>query len=195
MSDTKNFSLYQRQKVTKPLIEDTIPEYLDGDRKNAALDFAAYMRANRMKPAWSLTNKWKAVYRGKAICNICISTCDEKGYHRGYYARPGAAASWYINPYLTHMEAYKDIIMSEGLQDLVWNSAFRCVYSGESPSPGVGCSPDKPCAPGGVITVLGKEIEHNCCNHLSLLMWNPDEAALRGIETLLELEKRAREGT
>ena len=193
MAEQKAASLYQQQKVIKPLIEDVIPVYLDGDRNVAAMDFVAYMRDNRMKPTWCLTNKWKATYKGKAICNISISTCNEMGYHRGHYEHPGAPPSWIINPYLTHMDMYKEQVMDEGLQDVVWNHIFRCVYSNETPSFGIGCNPNKPCAPGGNIMVLGKEIMYNCCNHLTIVFWNPDGATIKDIKRLLELEKKARE--
>jgi len=40
MPEPNSVSLYQQQKTVKPLIEDSIPEYLDGDMKKLALDLS-----------------------------------------------------------------------------------------------------------------------------------------------------------
>ena len=46
------------QKKPKPEIENVIPEYLDGDMKKTALDFVAWLRANKMNPVWASANIW-----------------------------------------------------------------------------------------------------------------------------------------
>jgi len=55
MPEQKPLTLAQQQAKDKPLIEDLIPVYLDGDATNRAMDFAAYMRKNKMKPVWAST--------------------------------------------------------------------------------------------------------------------------------------------
>ena len=52
-------SLYQVQKEINPKVEDVISDYLDGEMKRIALDFIAFLRTNKMNPAWTLTNLWK----------------------------------------------------------------------------------------------------------------------------------------
>ena len=47
-----------KQSKTKPKIEEVIPEYLTGDNKQRALDFATWLRTNKMSPAWKITNGW-----------------------------------------------------------------------------------------------------------------------------------------
>ena len=60
---------FKEQKALKLKIEDEIPKFLDGEMKQSALDFIAYMRANKMQPAWLSTNSWKANYKGQNICD------------------------------------------------------------------------------------------------------------------------------
>ena len=54
-------------------IEDEIPHFLDGETKQSALDFAAYMRANRMPLSWQSTNSWKANHKAQNVCVIRLS--------------------------------------------------------------------------------------------------------------------------
>jgi len=182
----------KEQKAIKPKVEDVITEVLDKDMKKTALDFITYMRENKMKPTWYLVNKWKSSYKGKPICNIRISMCDKNGYHRGYYNPANCLPAWVIGLNLTHMDTYKESIMNEDLQDMIWNNAFHCVYSSQSPSPGIGCSPGKSCVPGGKVTILSKEITNLCCGYYAMSIWNPDETAISRIKRLLELERQAR---
>jgi len=193
MPEEKKLTTLQRQKAARPLVEDSIRELLDGETRQTALDFAAWMRENRMKPSWYLINKWKASYKSKTICNLHISWYGKNGFHRGYYDSSGGSVAWYINPCLSHMDMYNEQIKSEGLADFIRDNAFSCVYSGKSPSPGVGCSPGKPCAPGRGVTILDREIENNCCGHFTMLVWNPDQTAVNKVKRLLELEQAARD--
>ena len=93
------------------------------------------------------------------------------------------------------METYKEIIISEELQEIVWNNTGYCVYSERSPYFGMkkapGCSPNKPCRGGNSQVVLGKEIEHICSFGKGFL--NPDETILKGIKKLLIWEKQTRD--
>ena len=188
--ETKKLSLAQQQRITKPLIEDVIPEYLDGDMKKNALNFIAYLRANRMKPLWHGLNTWKANDKGTGLYSIMLCEGDGEGW--GYYGRPRPKIlpSWVVSPWLVHMCEYEESILSEGLQNLIWDNVFYCVHSpGQS---GKGCSSNKGCAGGHDVTILGKEFKGLCrCRpHASVL--DPDEAAIHGIKRLLELERKAR---
>jgi len=96
MPEQKELSLYQQQKAAKPMIEDVIPDYLDGEMRKAALDFVAHMRANKMKPVWYTANSWKAIYKSKCICVIKLRNDDWKN----------AEHSWSVHPYLNYMSRY-----------------------------------------------------------------------------------------
>lgn len=191
MTDRGKESLSRSQMQAKPRIEDVIPDYLGGEKRQAALDFVQFLRANKMSPSWVSANTWKAGYRGKGICGVGIRT-PEGGNNRGYYGRPGGEPSFVIFPALPHMDEYKAQIMEEGLQDIIWNNAFYCVCSAKNRSLGKGCNPNKPCAGGKTITVLGREIENICLGHLVIWVFDPDAAAALGIKRLLELEQKAR---
>jgi len=198
MADEKNLTILQKQQNSKPEIDGFIDDYLDDNLKKTASGFVAWLRENKMTPKWgSSINTWTSVCKGKAICTIQINVWHTNGHHRGYYDdRPGSPPCLVITPRLNNMEASKETLMSEGLQDFIWDNANSCVYSERSPSFGLdkapGCSPGKPCAPGKDVTVLGRVIKNNCCCFV-LSLWNPDEALLSKIKRLLELEKRARE--
>lgn len=198
MPADKPRTILQEQQETKPEIEGFITEYLDADLGKTAFDFVAWLRDKNLPLKWGrYINTWSAVYKGKPICSVRIDVWQTMGHHRGYYDdRLGSPPCLVITPRLANIEAYKETIMNEGLQDYIWDNANSCVYSERSPSYGLkkapGCSPGKPCAPGKDITVLGRVIKHNCCCFV-MSIWNPDEVAMSCVKRLLELEKQARE--
>ena len=183
----KKISLYHQQKEIKPLIEDIINEYLDGDIKNTALDFVAYIRENNMKPVWALTNSWKISYKSKGIFYIRI--CMEKKYN----AYGPIGTSWVITPYFSHIHEYEESIVNEGLHNIICDNVFHCVHSGRSDSSGAGCNPNKSCAGGATKTVFGKELKGLCVSRPLIWFYDPDETAIDCIKRLLELEQNARE--
>ena len=56
----------------KPKIEQIISEYLDGDMKKTALEFAKYMRESQIPLKLCTTNtwRWKALYNGKRFIKV-----------------------------------------------------------------------------------------------------------------------------
>ena len=192
MSEQKNISMYQKQKASNPLIEDMIPEYLDGDMKQSALDFAMWLRENKIKPAWTLTNQWKAICIGKNLCRIGLSPWNP----------PGKNKKWVVTVYIEHIKSYEETIITEALQCFVWDNVYYCVNKPpESPPPEefrqhafvLPCNLWN-CAPGKDITLCGKELTNICRNGNRQHLWfhDPDEASLNCIKRLLELEKQAR---
>jgi len=119
MSEQKPASLYQQQKAIKPLIEDVIPEYLDGNMKTLAPDFTAHMRANKMRPSWTLTNQWKTVCKSKNLCRISLST---------WWNPPKADTRWVVTAYLMHLKNYEETIIHENLQRFLLDNVFYCVH-------------------------------------------------------------------
>jgi len=189
MAKQTKLSPRQRQQAIKPLIEDVIPEYLDGDMRTSAMDFVAHLRANKMPPRWHGLHTWMANYRGKGICSIVLRV------GRGYYGRLGDLPSWLITPCLTHVHEYETLLMNGELRNLLWDNVFYCVHSGRSDSSGEGCNPNKRCAGGRNFTILGKEFKGLCGCRSLMWVWNPDETAIEGIKRLLELEQKARAET
>ena len=205
MQKQKQPSLYQQQKAIKPLIEDMIPDFLDGDMKERALDFAQYLRANKMKPVWTLTNQWKAVYRGKCICYIALVPAET-----GYITQDSAGnrvaenVRWLITPYLEHIKEYEDAIISEGLQHYILDHAIYCAHAFKYPR-----KKDAPavknygliypcniwnCAPGMDVEVCGVQIKNKCRNgnRRHYFFKDPDAAEIDAIKRLLEMEQEAR---
>jgi len=196
MPEHKNVSLYQQQKASKPPVEDMIDEYLDGKMKKLALDLAAHFRANKMKPAWCLTNQWRAVYKAKNICRITL-------YPGHLPAPPEIRATWVVTAYLMHLQDYEETVIREDMQRFVWDNVVYCVHKPiDSPPPvesrrthglGLPCNHWN-CAPGNNITICGKELTNICRNTNRQYFWchDPGEATISAIKRLLELEQKAR---
>ncbi|MCL2404605.1 MAG: hypothetical protein FWC92_03550 [Defluviitaleaceae bacterium] len=67
-----NVTFAQKQMKTKPKPEEIIHELLDGEVKETALEFVAYLRANKLTPRYSSVNSWNITYKGKMLCYIKI---------------------------------------------------------------------------------------------------------------------------
>lgn len=192
MPEQKPKSLYQQQKAIKPLIEDIIPEHLDVEMQKLALDLIGFMRANKIKPTWNLTNSWKSVSKGRCICYIHLFSGNSNGKN----------VKWIVTPYLEHVKDYEDTIIAEGLQDFLWNNVLYCVHKPidslppmESRNFGMTLPCNLwNCAPGKTITICCKELTNICRNSNRQHFWfhDPDQAAIDCIKRLLELEKKAR---
>jgi len=154
----------QNQKIIKPRVEQLIPVHIiDINMQKSALDLAAYLRANKMSPGWYGINKWKG--SGKSGTNCFIMLWD-------------AYNSWYVRLDLLHWQKYEETLISEGLQNIIWDSINHC-HS---------CSG---CAPGSDATILGKEFK-GLCRGLSVFNFNsPDENMMKNIKRLLELDIKA----
>ena len=151
MSDTQKVVTSGDQNATKPLIEDVIPMILDGDMANIAIEFCAYLRANKMKPVWAVTNGWKSNYKGKAVCYTRLATRDwAKSKHmKDKYGKH----SWVVTLYVQKLKKYEDVIVAEGLQNFIWDNVHECMMC-RSPCHG------RP--PGMDVTLFGKEIKGIC---------------------------------
>ena len=186
MSEQKN-SVFE-QKKTKPLIEDVMPNYLEGDMLKNALEFIAYLRDNKMKPVWAITNGWKAVYKGKTLYYIRLPL------YKAHFKRPNQPneisweRSWCVTPFLMNIAKYDNLITDETDKKIVTDNLYGCVpYCNERK-----CHEKHPETK---ITVCGTEIVRYCGGMLdnrSLWIVNPDKAEIDSIKRFLELEKNAR---
>jgi hypothetical protein len=193
----KKLTYFQQQKVDKPLVEDVIPVYLDGTMKKSALNLAAWLRANKLKPAWCLTNQWKAMCKGRNICRISMRPWSPGHKHRDWIAN-----AYIVTTYLENLNDYQEAVINEGLQNFLWDNVYYCVNKPADSLPPVElqthwCKPPCNlwnCAPGKSITVCGKELTNICSCGGRQYFWfhDPDEATLEAIKRLLELEQKAR---
>jgi len=174
-----DITLLSVQKIHKPNIEEVIPELLNGDMQKSALRFVAYLRENKMKPAWTLHNAWKAVYKGKPFYYIRLGW----GFGKER-VNNNINEKWEVTPYLNHITEYEETIINEGWQNIIWDNLRRCkacVYG---------------CSPGIDKIILGKELKGLCGGFLGgrfpVMVENPDEARINIIKKLLELEKNTR---
>ena len=173
------------QRETKPNVEDVLPYFLDGEMRKTALGFVAHLRENKMTLRWAgIQNVWSANCKGKIICKVMLINDNWKNVPQY------SGHSWVVEPYLLFMDKYKDIIINEGLQDIIWDNFVDCV---SCPSFRKSHSYDRPCSPGVTAVILGKEIKHFCATRPLTWIWDPDEADINSIKRLLELEQMARE--
>jgi len=61
------------QQDAKPMIDDVICHYLDGNTLKDALSFIDYVRASKMKIKWTAANVWSVRYKGKHVLDIIVS--------------------------------------------------------------------------------------------------------------------------
>jgi len=165
------------QREIKVKIEDVIPHYLEGDIKNTALNFAAYLQANGMQLKWDAWNTWKVHCKSKVLCWVKLNL----------FVRP---ITWVVSPCLTNIDEYEDMVIGEGLENFVWDNFKRCRPECHGRCRGKDTG-------GNTVAILGKKIDGICgevfyVNNKKLDVVNPDETAINRIKILLELEKRAR---
>ena len=167
-----------------------------------ALDFAAHLRANKMKPSWVLANQWRAVYKGRQICRVTMYQKHMLNDAK-YQASTCKKSKWIITAYLENIEKYEETVIDEDLQHYLWDNIYYCVQKPPESLPPVeyrNYALNYPCniwgcAPGKNIVVCGKELTNVCRNGNRQYFWchDPDKATVTAIKRLLELEKKARE--
>ena len=110
--------------------------------------------------------------------------------------------------YLTNIERYEGIILSENLQDFVWDRVTFCVFARNMDRPAdapeikrvapMGSPPGTTCLWKGkcavTVTICGKEFQYKCGNGTFRCydFINPNEAEIAAIKRLIVLERQAR---
>jgi len=153
------------EKTAKPKIEDVILKSVKEEEQKAALDFAGFIRANKMSPAWASKNAWKVSCKGKVLCYI--RTAGTAHYHNL------DDGSWHIN-----FAAYSDFTYNisasdEAVKDIIWDKVRFCKK----------CANNN-CAPAKCLTINGKVFDKVC--HQWLVIKNPDAEALECVKKLVE---------
>lgn len=79
----------QELKSAKLEIEDVLGTVLQSDALENALNLVAYLRENKMNPAWSATNVWKVTYKTYTVCFMRVYGAAEyhglQGGHLAYH--------------------------------------------------------------------------------------------------------------
>ena len=182
-------SLYKQQKKSKPEIEDTIPDYLRGEKKELALGFVMYLRANKMKLTWFSKNSWRINHKGKCICNIRLAA----GRAGERYEQSDGAHTWLVSLHFHNLSEHEKLIANEGLQGIFRENVIHCVHDSQSGFPPNHCNPNKNCARGRNMVIGGKEFTGVCqCCHNSLWVCDPGKTSLENIKRLLYIEQNSR---
>ena len=168
MPEPNDITLLSVQKALKPKIEEVIPLLLNGDERDAALSFVAYMRANKMQPSWTAHNSWSANYKGKKICTIRLPLAHFPYKH------------WVICPHISRWnkmissyDTYKDEIERDGYEAYVWDNVNICRSCAN-------------CGPGWDITVLGKDFS-NICHNIPVWYKDPTDETIGFVKYILLL--------
>ena len=102
------------QRKLRPKIEDAIPFLVAKEEQQNALDFVAWLRENKMSIGWGgVHNKWDAKFKGKMICRF--------KFDRTEFQNKG---KWTCYLSLDNIGKYDDIILSENLQNYLWDNLF-----------------------------------------------------------------------
>ena len=160
-------------KAVKHKIEEVIADVLDGDALENALDFAAFLRANKLSPSWASLNSWVVSYKNQRVCYIRLS-----GTAHYYNLEDG---SWHINHVnygQTNLVGHESqqLISNDKLKDMVWGNVRHCVKCYN-------------CKPGNSVTVLGKQFDEVC--HSWLMMKNSDVDTLNCAKETVLMRKHA----
>ena len=154
-------SLYREQKKIKPKIDDIIANIISGEKLKLANDFIAYLRENKMNPAWSSANSWIVKYKGKSL--LYIKLLDKSNSWRIMMPPDGG---W---------EDYDGEFQSaEHLKEIVWANINYCTD----------CSSCK----GWRKTILGKECENVC--HISIHFMNPGVEEIESLKKLVQVKRK-----
>lgn len=151
-------------KSVKPEIEDTLANVLQGDALENALKLIAYLRENKINPAWSATNVWKISYRSFSVCFLRVYGAAE--YH-GLQA-----GTWHVIPFIGEYDASA---LPDEYKKIVWEKKRTCQNCGL-------CSLQ-------LAHIFGKEYERAC--EKSIVFTNPDADDVTCIKKLIDLRRNA----
>ena len=152
------------QNNVKPKIEEIASEYLSGEALRNLLDFAAWMRANKMTPTFANKSK-KGVNYTSRVCYLKLRR-----------------NSWYIWPAGRQKEYANAFLACEELKELVSASLAPCLE---------GCSHQCNAGSGCIVMVCGKRFEHKC-GCCPVRFHNPDAEALKTIKQIIEIRSNSK---
>ena len=184
MSEIKKDIPYKVQKGNRPKIEEVISFCLDGELREAALGFAAWLRENSLKITLhsSTTRGHNVKIDGEYLC-LMLFYGEHDWNHVGKHY-PGDPPYWSVSPVLLRWAEYEEIIVSEGWQGIFWDNMRYCNN----------CLSLERCTGAVSKTFFGRDLEGLCkpSTPARTTIRNPDEAMLSAIKRLILLEKTAR---
>ena len=163
------FAVIAEQKHTKPLIEDVIGSFLEGDKLQNAMDFIKFLRTNNMNPRWVSGNSWSISGRkGKAACRIDLGG-NKHSWHSHF-----TVGDWQVSELEGHDRKYLDeFIHCDETKEFIWKNIKPCTK----------CSK---CGPKLNRIYAGKLFPESCLFRVV----NPDAKELEILKKLVVANKR-----
>ena len=161
-----------KQYKSRPRIEDFASESeFSSEIKNTLLDFAAYLRANKMPPQWAAINSWKFLYKKERIGYIRLI---DGAWFFDYIIPKIEKGRELYKTNLTIDENFEEFAAGENLQEFIWDNVKDCT----------GCISAGHCSPKN-LTILGKDFKRLCWNG-NLSFKNPDAEDIKLLKKLYD---------
>jgi hypothetical protein len=165
-----------KQYKSRPRIEDFVSESdFDGEIKNTILDFASYLRINKMPPQWAAINSWKFLYKKERIGYIRL--IDGFWYFDYIIPKIEKGLELYKTD-LTIDEKFEEYAAGENLQEYILDNVKYCTS----------CISIGHCSPKN-LTIFGKDFKNLCWNG-NLSFKNPAAAELEQLKKLYDYLKK-----
>jgi len=160
--------LIKEQRATKPLIEDVVGRFLEGDTLQNAMDFIKFLRENNMNPRWVSGNSWSiSGKKGKAACRIDLGG-NKHPWHRHF-----TVGDWQVSELDGHDRKYMDeFIDCDEIKEFIWKNIKLCNR----------CS----CCGPRCRIYAGKQFDE-CC---AFFVLNPDANDIEVLKKLVVANKR-----
>ena len=169
--DSKKHKQYQN----RPKIEDFVSESdFDDEIKNTILDFALYLRTNKMPPQWAAINSWKFLYKKERIGYIRL--INDSWFYDYIIPKKEKSRELY-KANLTIDEKFEEYVANENLKEYILDNVkycTNCISVGH-------CSPKN-------LNIFGKDFEKLCWNG-NLSFKNPDVIELERLKKLYDYLK------
>ena len=179
---TPDITILRVQRETKPKFEDVLAFYLNGEMKESALNFAAWMGESKMPLKWAgIHNTWKAMCKGKAICYVRLY--NDGWSNAEHLKNVYGQHLWVVTPYLSNLDSYTETVISGNMHNFIWENVHHCMFC-RTPCHG---NP-----PGKDVVVLGKEIKSICIGRQLVWAFDPNGAGMSILKRLLTLEQQSR---
>ena len=170
-NQNEKFSL---QGKTKPKPEELIPQILSPEKQVVALDFIAWLRANKLSPKWNATNKFRADSKGKLMCYVTLFPLSNAIW---WQVLPPAESldEWEIWINIHEQDFYADC--PDNIKQFVWNHVNTCK----------GC---RKCHHNTMERTIGGKKFTNICHYGGgMVVKSPDVQTLEVVKELLLINK------
>ena len=173
MLEQKQETLHQKQSKEKPSLEVFVESNLNGELKQAVIDFMAYCKENKISYPWGASNNWYLKFKGKRIGHLRLRIA---GMNTGRVDIKKDA--WILSLSINvNSPIYKEFIEREGFTEIIWENVKRCE----------GCLTT--CAPGRTMTILEKDFDSVCIGGWGIWFINPNAKTLDCFRKLMDFQK------